>query len=316
MHALNRFWMRIRMLFTRRRAAAQLDDELAFHLERQIAENRAAGMSPAEARTAALRLFGNPAVLRDQARATWSWSSAESLLRDLRYSARTLRRTPGFTLVAILVMALGIGANVALFTVVRGVLLRPLPFQDPNRLMELYESGSERRIDYNVVAGGVYAEWKDHNNTFSDLALLYRSPVRPFGVRRANAGNASGRQISWNLFRTLGVHPALGRDFTAGDDTPSANSTAILSWSLWKRRFGGDPAILNQTVYLDGKPYTIIGVMPEWFAFPDPRTQIWTPVYRYAPPKLMAEIDDHMFDVVGRLKPGVTPQQARWPTSA
>ena len=135
MHALNRFWMRIRMLFTRRRAAAQLNDELAFHLERQIAENRAAGMSPAEARTAALRLFGNPAVLRDQARATWSWAAAESFLRDLRYSARTLARTPGFTLIAILVMALGIGANVALFTVVRGVLLRPLPFQDPNRLL-------------------------------------------------------------------------------------------------------------------------------------------------------------------------------------
>lgn len=309
MQALHRLWIQIRMLFLRRRAESQLSDELAFHLEQQIRENLAAGMCPEQARTAALRSFGNPAVLRDQAHSTWSWSTAESLLRDLRYSARTLRRTPGFTIVAGLVMALGIGANVALFTVVRGVLVRPLPFQDPNRLMMVYESGSNTD-HYNVVAGGVYAEWRDHNNSFSDLALLTGARFALSASGGQLPETLQGAQNSWNLFHTLGVHPAIGRDFTAGDDTPSANSTAILSWSLWKRRFGASPAILNQTVYLDAKPYTIIGVMPEWFAFPDPRTQIWTPVYRYAPPKIMAEIDDHMFEVVGRLKPGVTPQHA------
>jgi len=311
MRFLDQLVLRIRILFTRRRAASRLDDELAFHLEQQIRENRAAGMSPEQARIAALRLVGNPVALRDQTRATWSWSAIESLLRDLRYSARTLRRTPGFTVVAILVMALGIGANVALFTVVRGVLLRPLPFQDPNRLMELYECAPGTTDDYNIVAGGVYAEWRDHNNTLSDLALVYGAQFALSASGGQMPETLSGATISWNLFRTLGVHPAFGRDFTAGDDTPSANSTAILSWNLWKRRFGADPAIVNRTVYIDGKPYTIIGVMPDWFAFPDSETQIWTPVVRYWPPRFLTEIDDHMFDVVGRLKPGASPGQAR-----
>ncbi len=313
MHALNRFWMRIRMLFTRRRAAAQLNDELAFHLERQIAENRAAGMSPAEARTAALRLFGNPAALRDQARATWSWAAAESFLRDLRYSARTLARTPGFTLIAILVMALGIGANVALFTVVRGVLLRPLPFQDPNRLLMLYETGLHENDapSYNVVSPGIFAEWKAHNHSFQNLALFQDGDFGLSGSGGELPERLHGAESSWNLFSTLGVHPALGRDFTAADDTPAANATVILSWSLFKRRFGSNPAILNQTIRLDARPYTVIGIMPAWFAFPDATTQLWTPAYHYMPAKMMIPYDFHMFWVVGRLKPGVAEAQAR-----
>ncbi len=131
--------MRILMLFGRKRAATRLDDELSFHLEHQIAENIAAGMSPEEARHAALRTFGNPALLREQSRATWSWNGLESLARDLRYSARTLRRTPTFSLMAILVIALCIGAATSLFTIVRSVLLKPLPFRDPGRLVMVYE---------------------------------------------------------------------------------------------------------------------------------------------------------------------------------
>ena len=140
MRWVHRLMMRVQMLLRRGKAGAQLDEELRFHLDRQIAENLAAGMSSDEARSAALRAFGNPALLREQMRATWSWSGIEQFLRDLRIGARTLRRAPGFTAVAMLVMALGIGANAALFTVVRGVLLRPLPFKDPNRLLMLYEN--------------------------------------------------------------------------------------------------------------------------------------------------------------------------------
>jgi putative ABC transport system permease protein len=305
--------MRIRMLFTRRRAAARLDDELAFHIEQQIRENLAAGMSPEQARTAALRLFGNPAVLRDQARATWSWSWVESLLRDLRYSARTLRRTPGFTLIAILVMALGIGANVALFTVVRGVLLRPLPFQDPSRLLMLYETGLHENDapGYNVVAPGIFAEWKQHNHSFESLALEQDGDFSLAGSGGQLPEKLHGSECSWDLFNTLGVHPALGRDFTAADDTPAANGTVILSWSLFKRRFDSNPAILNQTIRLDAHTYTVIGVMPSWFAFPDATTQLWTPVYHYIPAKMMIPYDFHMFWVIGRLKPGVMETQAR-----
>src|SRR5271168_4819598 len=124
----HRLAMRIRMLFLRRQAGDELQQELQFHLDQQIAENIAAGVKPEEARFAALRMFGNPTALRDQARETWSWQWLELLLRDLRYGARTLTRTPGFTVLAILVMALGIGANVALFTVVLSMLLKPLPF--------------------------------------------------------------------------------------------------------------------------------------------------------------------------------------------
>src|SRR5271165_1491137 len=154
--------MRVQMLFLRGKAGARLDDELQFHLERQIAENVAAGMNAEEARYAALRAFGNPALLREQARATWSWGWLESLLRDLRIGVRTLARTPGFAAIAILVMALGIGANVALFTVVRGVLLKPLPFADPDRLVLMYEYDPDHPHPHPwlPVDAGSFWEWQ------------------------------------------------------------------------------------------------------------------------------------------------------------
>lgn len=300
--------MKFAMLFGRRAAGTRLDEELHFHIERQIAENMAAGMSREDARYAALRSFGNPALLREQTRDKWSWRGAEQVLRDIRYGFRTLRRTPGFAIIAVLVMALGIGANVALFTVVRSVLLKPLPFQDPDRLMELYEGGM-KGDDYNVVAGGVYDEWKKHNQTFSNLVLMQDNEYGLSGFGGQLPENLVGTLVTWNMLTTLGVHPALGRDFTAADDTPSANGTVLLSWSLWKRRFGADRSIVNQTIYLSAKPYTVIGVMPPWFAFPGPRTQVWTPVYHDKPAKIMAMLGSHMFSVVGRLKPGVSETQ-------
>ena len=305
--------MRMRMLFQRRKAAARLDDELSFHLEQQIAENLAAGMSAEEARFAALRSFGNPALLREETRATWSWNWLEEVGREVRYGFRTLGRTPGFAALAILVMALGIGANVALFTVVRSVLLKPLPFKDPGRLVMLYERGIPDDSDenaYNVVGGGVYSEWKKQNHTFSDLALMQEDNESSLsGSGGQLPENLKSAECTWNLLTTLGVRPALGRDFTAADDSRSANGTVLLSWSLWKRRFGGDPAIVNRTIYLDAKPYTVIGVMPSWFEFPRPATQLWTPVYQDKPEKLMNALDVHMFRVVGRLRPGVTAAQ-------
>jgi putative ABC transport system permease protein len=301
--------MKVGMVFGRRAAGAELDEELLFHLERQVAENVTAGMSGDEARYAALRAFGNPALLREQTRARWNWFGVEQLLREVRYGVRTLGRTPGFAIIAVLVMALGIGANVALFTVVRGVLLKPLPFKDPDRLVRVYESNLKDETDYNVVAGGVYAEWKNNNRSFSNLALFRNDEHSLSASGGQLPENLTGAQVSWNLLTTLGVQPALGRDFTAADDSPSANFTVILSWSLWKRRFGANPGILNQTVYIDVKPYTVIGIMPEWFAFPESDTQIWTAVHRDTPATLMAMIDSHMFRVVGRLKPGTSTAQ-------
>ncbi len=302
------------MLLWRGNADAELDEELRFHIEQQIAENRAAGMDAEEARYAALRAFGNPASLRDTTRATWNWARLEQFAHDLRIGARTLTRTPGFAVIAILITALGIGACVTLFTVVRGVLLKPLPFKDPDRLLMLYEHSTPTAgggdFPYSVVAGGVYDAWNKENTTFSSMALIGGNQVGLSASGGQLPERLNSANVSWNLFPTLGVNPALGRGFTSADDSPTANGTAVLSWSLWKRRFGGDPSILNRTIYLDAKPYAVIGIMPAWFAFPFSNTQVWTPVYHEVPESIMSHLDFHRFRVVGRLKPGVTAAKA------
>ena len=310
MRRLNQLRMQILLLFRRSRAATRLDDEIQFHLERQIAENLAAGMNPSEARYAALRTFGNPALLRDETRGTWSWNWLESFLRDLRYGFRALRRTSGFAAIAILVIALGIGANVALFTIVRSVLLKPLPYKDPNRLIRLYESSADAKFTFNHSAPGVFAEWKRLNHSFADLAICGYGSYNLSGNDGQLPESVRAANFSWNVLPTLGVQPALGRNFTADDDRPSANPTVILSWGLWKRRFGGVPNILNQTILLDTKPYTVIGVMPSWFAFPYSATELWVPTYYKEPPSYMSVIDSHDFLVIGRLKQGVSIRQA------
>ncbi len=302
--------MRIEMILRRSRAAERLDDELRFHLEQQIAENVAAGMSAEEARHAALRAFGNPTALRDQARETWSWSGVELMLRDARIAVRTLLRAPGFALAAILVMALGIGANVALFTVVHAVLLKPLPFRDPDQLMRLYERSTFGDFPYNNSAAGIFAEWKKQSRSFSNLAISGYAGYNLSGTGGQLPENVRAGILSWNVLPTLGIQPALGRNFTAADDQLSANGTVILSWGLWKRRFGGNRAVLNETVLLDSKRYTIIGVMPEWFGYPEQAMQLWTPLYHEEPAKLIEALDDHQFKAIGRLKPGVTQAEA------
>ena len=299
-------WWRIR------KRDADVERELRSDLELEEEEQREHGVPPEEARYAALRAFGNPTLICEQTSAIWSWNWLESPARDLRFSLRTLRRTPGFTVIAILVMALGIGANVALFTVVRGVLLKPLPFHDPDRLVMLYEEGLQMddAAGPNVVSGGMYAEWKNQSRSFSSLALAKGIRVGLSGSGGQLPEKLKSALFSWNMLSTLGVQPALGRDFTEADDKPGANGTVLLSWGLWKRRFGGDPAILNQTIDLDAQTYTVIGVMPAWFDFPDSSTQLWTPVYHDKPEDEMTSFSNHMFRVVGRLNPGVSASQS------
>jgi putative ABC transport system permease protein len=290
---------------------ADLERELRSDLELEEEEQQEGGVSGEEARYAALRAFGNPTLIREQTHATWSWNWLEFLLRDLRLSLRTLCRAPGFTMIAILVMALGIGANVALFTIVRGVLLKPLPFQDPDRLVMLYESSVhlDDRSVFNPIAAGIYDEWKKQNRSYSSLALARSIRVGLSGSGGQLPEKLNSALFSWDMLRTLGVQPALGRDFTKADDNPAANGTVLLSWGLWKRRFGGNSAILGQTTELDSKPYTVIGVMPAWFDFPSPSTQLWTPVYHDTPEDIMTSFSNHGFRVVGRLKPGVSASQ-------
>jgi predicted permease len=305
------FWLRLQSLFSRSRIARRVDDEFQFHLEQQIAENIAAGMGPDEARHAAMRTFGNPTFLQEETREKWTWMWLENLFRDLRYSGRALARTPGFAIAAILVIALGIGATTSLFTVVRSVLLKPLPFKDPARLVRLYERSADDKFSYNDSAAGVFAEWKKQSTAFSDLAILaagFEYGLSGTGGELPEKVRAS--ECSWDLFPTLGVAPALGRSFTASDDQASANAIVLLSWGLWKRRFGGDPSILNQSIHLDEKSYTVIGVMPAWFAYPEPGVQVWTPIQHEESPQRWQELDNHMFRVVGRLRPGVAETAA------
>src|SRR5215475_8691481 len=160
------------MLFRRRSQSARLEQELAFHIERQMAENMARGMTADEARSAALRQFGNPTLLREEARSSWSWNWIEKFWRDLRYGLRTLRRAPGFSLVAIIVMALGIGATTSLFTITRSVLLKPLPFRDPDKLVMVYEHflHDNNPSPYNTVAAGDFYEWREKTHGFQDMA--------------------------------------------------------------------------------------------------------------------------------------------------
>lgn len=290
---------------------ADLERELRSDLELEEEEQQEGGVSKEEAHYAALRAFGNPTLIREHTLAIWSWNWLESLARDLRISLRTLRRTPGFSSIAILVMALGIGANVAMFTVVRCVLMKPLPFDQPDRLVMLYEGGlnENNTAGFNVVAGGMYGEWKNQSRSYSGLALSKIIQVGLSGSGGQLPEKLKSALFSWDMLRVLGVQPALGRGFTQADDTPAANGTVLLSWGLWKRRFGGDPAILNQTINLDAKPYTVIGVMPAWFDFPDSSIQLWTPVYHDEPEEAMASYNNHMFQVVGRLTAGASAAQ-------
>ena len=316
MRALDQLLMGVKMLFLRDRAGDELGRELEFHLDQQTAENIAAGMSPHEARNAALRLFGNPSLLRQQSRESWSWTWAELIVGDIRQGIRRLARTPGFSWLAILVMGLGIGANVALFTVVKSVLLNPLPFQNADRLVRIYEADAHGAFNDSIVAGGSFATWQAQSRSFEQLAIKLATQYDLSGQGGQLPEVAAAHMASWNFFPMLGVQPALGRLFLASDDRPEANGTVVLTWGLWKRRYGGDPGVIGKTLLLDARQYTIIGVLPAWFAYPDTQVQLWTPLYHERSRANMGMYMAHNFDVVGRLKAGVSMMQANAELSA
>ena len=310
MRAFDKLRMRLHTLLGRRTAGAELDAELRFHLDQQIAENRSAGMNEREARQAALRLFGNPGVMHQHARATWSWQWLESLARDTRQGVRRLMRAPSFALTAIVVLALGIGANIALFTVVNAVLLKPLAVAHPERLVRIYEADSRSHFQDNVVAGGCFARWQAEARSFVQMGMLKGTSYDLAKTGAAMPEMVDAAMVSWNTLPMLGAHPVIGRSFTRDDDSPDANATVILSWGLWKRRYGGDPGLIGRTIVVEAKPYTVIGVLPAWFNYPNTRIQLWTPVNHEYPHLIMQAYASHNFNVVGELKPGVSIAQA------
>jgi len=301
--------MNWRRILQRRRSDRDLAREIAAHLNEERAENIARGISPEEALRRARIKFGTARRVHEDLWQQNSVAPFENLARDLRYTLRTLARTPGFTLTAILVMALGIGATTALFTVVRSVLLNPLPYPQSSRLVSLYESEtvSHSPSPWMPVAAGVFQEWQRATQNTAQMALV--SPWQGYNVSATGGQlpeSITAAWVSWNLFRVLGIQPALGRDFLASDDQLSAAATAILSNSFWKRRFAADPAIVGKTIYLDAKPHTVIGVMPSSFDYPWAKDQLWTPAGHDAPADLMSAYGDHNFYVTARLARGAT----------
>lgn len=296
-----------------RKRDADLERELRSDLDLEEEEQRDRGLSPEDAHYAARRAFGNPTAIREQTREVWSWNWIESLSRDLRYGLRTLGRTPSFTFIAIMVMALGIGANVALFTVVRSVLLKPLPYRNPGRLALIYEADNSQRhpSPWLPVDAGSFWVWQRSAQSLAQMAMV--SPFQGYNVSAEGGKLPEVVQAAWctdNFFSLLGVQPMLGRAFTADDDRPGAAATAIITAGFWKRRYASDPTIIGKTIWLDAKPYTIIGVLPPTFvysgAFGGNADQIWTPVKHEAPASLLTTYGDHEFQVVARLAPGIS----------
>ena len=319
MRWIERLRIRLRMLFRRGREAARLDEELRFHLDHQIAENVAADMPDEDARYAALRSFGNLAVLREQAQESWKWNHTEQLIRDSRIGLRTLARAPGFSSTVILVMALGIGLTVAMFTVVHAVLMKPLPFQDQERLVRIYDADDhDPTYNYRAVAGQDFFDWgEQQKSSFEQMAIADNwNSYNLSGTAGQLPEHVMALTASWKMFQLLGLKPALGRFFNAEDDRPEGNAAVVLNWELWKRRYGGDPKILGQTIGLDAKPYTVIGVLPARSDFPDATMQLWTPFFHETPPQRMQSHGAHNFQVFARLKPGVTARQAQAEISA
>ena len=224
-------------------------------------------------------------------------------LRDARYTVRQLVAAPGFTVIAILTLALGVGATTAMFSVVNGVLLRPLPYASPERLVRVHEIVPQ--YGRFSVAPANFFDWRRQTTVFSGLAAFTTGSATLVG--QDGPQRVLNASVSWDLFDILGVAPALGRTFRADEDTPGRNNVIVLSHTMWQQRFGGDPGVLGRSVTLSGTPVTVIGVMPPEFYFPSRAAEFWQPV---AFDPASATRGGHFIGVLARLKPGVTMAQS------
>ena len=230
----------------------------------------------------------------------------QTLWQDLRYALRMLRKHPGFTLIAVLTLALGIGANTAIFSLLDGVLLRPLPYHEPERLAMIWEDATSIGFPRDTPAPANYSDWKAQNQTFEDLAALDFRGFNLTGDGQPERLNAFG--VTYNFFPLLGVKPALGRNFLPEEDQPGANKVAVISHRLWQSRFGGDRGIINRDILLNDEKVRVVGVMPPGFQFYQSYINLWVPS-AFSPSEL-ANRGNHFLTVVGRMKPGVNVAQA------
>ncbi|MBO0862422.1 MAG: ABC transporter permease [Chloracidobacterium sp.] len=286
---------RLRGLFGDRGADQELNDEIETHL-RLLAERYVRqGMNEDKAALAARRQFGNVTLLKETNHEMRGFRFIETLVQDLKYGLRMLRRNPGFTVVAVLTLALGIGANTAIFSVVNAVLLRPLPYTAPDRLV----------TDGHTILSPTFLNWRAQSQSFEQMAAYTTGTSDLTGggePERLTAG-----LVSAELFSTLGVPPSLGRGFTAAEDQPNGALAVILSHWLWQRRFGGDPQLIGRAITLDGQNRTVVGVMPSGFQFPA-ELDLWLPLNLDTSGSRKGMV---FVNMVGRLKPGVTMEAAR-----
>ena len=303
------FVARLRGLFIKGRMEEELDDEIRFHLEMQAEDNRHAGMTQAEARRAAMRGFGgiDPMKERFREQRTFAWTA--TVTQDISHGLRLLRLRPGFTIAAILSLALGIGLTTAIFMVLNAVALRPLPYADADRLIWMTQILKNNSTD-EVTLTAHFLEWRRQNHTFSELAG-YNFQTRnltnidePLEVASAKA--------SASLLPILGVQPILGRNFLKQEDYKGRDQVALLGYTLWQQRFAADPKIIGKPITLDGSACVVVGVLPAGFAFPGAdEVQLITPLGKDEAAELQYKVGSIIRNVVGRLKPGVTLEQAR-----
>jgi len=279
-----------------------LDDEIEAHLRMAVADRMARGESREQAERAVRREFGNLTHVKEvtrEVRGVWF----ERLVQDVRYGLRALRRTPAFTAIAVLTLALAIGANSAVFTVVSNVLLQPLPFRDPARL--LLVSHVPTNLPFELppgLADRLYLAYRERARAFESVSGYQRQQFTLSGV--GDAARLFGTRVSANFFNLLGVAPAIGRSCAADEETPGRDRVVILGDRLWRQRFNADPTIIGRTISLDGVPRTVVGVTPAGFTFPA-SADLWVP--------MAIQLDagnSFIVPTMGRLRADATPQQA------
>jgi putative ABC transport system permease protein len=298
---------RIRAIVCFRRLERDLDDELSLHLELETRANLDAGMTEAEAMRRARLSLGGVEHVKERSRDVRPLRWARDLIQDLRYTQRSLRREPGFTVVTVITLALGVGANTALFSVVSAVVLRPLPYPQADRLVRVWTAQPHIGLPRSGTALPDYRAWRDGNRTFTGLGAFDSVTYTVTGAGRPEVLAAT--RMTASLWGVLGREPLVGRLFSGSDEQWGAHRVAVVSEGLWRRRFGGDAGAIGRTLQLDGQPFTVIGVMPASFVFPGPGTEMWSPI-AYAPGDDMDSRHNRFVDMLGRLKPGVTAEQA------
>lgn len=301
-------------ILRRKQMTADLSEELRRHLDEKIESLIAAGMSREDAIHAARRAFGNSTLVEQRSREIWMWPFLESLWADVKFALRQLRKSPGFTTTVILALALGIGATTAIFSLVDGVLLRPLPFPHQNRLVSLQE-GTRVNGSPELATGGPlsypdFFDWREKNHTLSGIASYRTDNFTLTG--RGDARELTGAIVSAGFFRVLGVAPVLGTGFQRADEARGSN-VIVLSHRLWQSTFNSDPAIVGKNIQLAGLGYRVAGVMPKGFEFPiqTPAPAFWLTLAEDANQYLTPQRGAHMVQVIGRLKPSVSLAQAQ-----